>query len=193
MSSSRLEVEFDNSSAKFYRRNQEFKKQFCHIYAARLRELGSELLKKKVEAKFGKNVKLLLVQWVLWRYFYFVGTKYPIKKISELNEDTPETCVIIGTLFKDQVLKPSILKEISEDNQLVPLPPRSNYNDEHDFIILEDELQRIRLDGKINPSELITGVIAAVLGMLCMSVFVNDSQTIIFPITSIQEKIVSPC
>lgn len=83
-----------------------------------------------------------------------------------MNEDSPEDCIIIGTLFKDQVLKPSILKEISEDNQLVPLPPRSNYNDEQDVLILEDELQRIKLEGNINVPELVTGVVAAVLGKL---------------------------
>lgn len=99
-------------------------------------------------------------------FLFNSGTKYPFKKISELNEDNPETCIIIGTFFKDQVLKPSILKEISEDNQLVPLPPRSNYNDENDVLILEDELQRIRLEGKINVPEMITGVVAAVLGEL---------------------------
>lgn len=94
------------------------------------------------------------------------GDKYPFKKISELNEDSPEKCIIIGTFFKDQILKPSILKELSEDNQLVPLPPRSNYNDETDVLILEDELQRIRLDGKINVSEMVTGIVSAVLGKL---------------------------
>lgn len=96
----------------------------------------------------------------------FLGKNYPIKKISELNEDSQEKCIIIGTLFKDQDLKPSILKEISEDNQLVPLPPRSNYNDESDALILEDELQRIKLEGKVNVQESITGIIAAVLGNL---------------------------
>lgn len=96
--------------------------------------------------------------------FLILGSKHPFKKISELCEDSPETCIIIGTLFKDQVLKPSILKEISEDNQLVPLPPRSNYNDENDVLILEDELQRIKLDGKINVPEMVTGIIGAFLG-----------------------------
>lgn len=112
--------------------------------------------------------------------YFFTGTKYPFKKISELNEDNPETCIIIGTFFKDQVLKPSILKEISEDNQLVPLPPRSNYNDENDVMILEDELQRIRLDGKIHVPELITGIIAAVLGKLILFNCIPDDFDSIF-------------
>lgn len=102
----------------------------------------------------------------IYDHYHILG-KHPFKNISELNEDYPETCVILGTFFKDQALKPSILKELSEDNQLVPLPPRSNYNDENDILILEDELQRIKLDGKINVPEMITGVVAAVLGELC--------------------------
>lgn len=155
MSSGRLQVSYENRSSGFYRKNQEFKKQFCHIYTARLQKLGVELLKEKALKKFGKQ--------------------HPFKNISELDEDSPEKCIIIGTLFKDQIMKPSILKEISEDNQLVPLPARSNYNDENDFIILEDELQRIKLEGNINAPELITGVIAAVLGELgCFSMLVND-------------------
>lgn len=63
------------------------------------------------------------------------------------------------------------MKEISEDNQLVPLPPRSNYNDENDLLILEDELQRIKLDGKINVPEMVTGIIGAVLGKFLCPMF----------------------
>lgn len=68
------------------------------------------------------------------------------------------------------MLKPSILKEISEDNQLAPLPPRSNYSDETDVLILEDELQRIRLEGNIDASSMITGIVAAVQGNTKLSV-----------------------
>lgn len=54
MSLVRLESTFENKSSNFYRTNQEFKKQFYHIYASRLRRLGSELLKPKAQEKFGK-------------------------------------------------------------------------------------------------------------------------------------------
>lgn len=54
MSVERLKVSYENRSSRFYRQNQEFKKQFCHIYASRLRQLGSELLKEKAQEKFGK-------------------------------------------------------------------------------------------------------------------------------------------
>lgn len=55
MSSGRLQVLYENKSSEFYQKNQEFKKQFNHIYASRLRKLGSELLREKAEKKFGKS------------------------------------------------------------------------------------------------------------------------------------------
>lgn len=62
------------------------------------------------------------------------------------------------------VLKPSILRELAEENQLAPLPPPQDYNDASDDIILEDEIQRIKLVGNVNVGELVSGIIVAVLG-----------------------------
>ena len=58
MNSNRLKVTYENRSSIFYRKQQEFKKQYCHIYASRLRRLGSELLKEKAKKKFGKKTEL---------------------------------------------------------------------------------------------------------------------------------------
>lgn len=45
----------------------------------------------------------------------FLGEGYNVYKLSELHDKTGEQCIIIGTLYKHQELKPSILKEISEE------------------------------------------------------------------------------
>lgn len=33
-----------------------------------------------------------------------LGEQYPLKKMFELREDNPEKCILIGTLFKHQVI-----------------------------------------------------------------------------------------
>lgn len=84
--------------------------------------------------------------------------------MTDLREDNPEKCIIIGTTFVHQRLKPSILREISEETQLAPQPIRQRYVDESDILILEDEVQRIQLFGKIQKEKLVTGIVCAVLG-----------------------------
>lgn len=86
--------------------------------------------------------------------------------MTDLREDNPEKCVIIGTTFVHQRLKPSILREISEEAQLAPQPIRQNYVDETDVLILEDEVQRIQLLGNMKPHLFVTGIVCAVLGRL---------------------------
>lgn len=68
-------------------------------------------------------------------------------------------------------MKPSILRDISEELQLAPQPQLSNFADDADKLILEDELQRIRLSGKIDVHKVVTGVVVAVLGTLRTTLF----------------------
>lgn len=92
------------------------------------------------------------------------GSDIPVRTLADLKEETKERCIIVGTLFKHQELKPSILKEISEEHQLVPQPQRTEFTDDEDQLVLEDELQRIKLLGDLSPHDVITGVVCAVLG-----------------------------
>ncbi|KAG8323834.1 DNA polymerase delta subunit 2, partial [Homalodisca vitripennis] len=48
--------------------------------------------------------------------------------------------------------------------QLVPQPVRSNFVSDSDTLILEDELQRIVLQGRLDVHKVVTGVVCAVLG-----------------------------
>uniref|UniRef100_A0A182P8B2 DNA polymerase delta subunit 2 n=1 Tax=Anopheles epiroticus TaxID=199890 RepID=A0A182P8B2_9DIPT len=139
----RLKVPYTYRSECFHFVNKDFSKQFAFIYASRLEEM-LKLLEGSVQKKW--------------------GTEMPIKRLADLREDCPQKCVIIGTLFKHQELKPSILREISEENQLAPQPPRSHYTNDNDILILEDALQRIKLVGKIDVHSIVTGVVCAVMG-----------------------------
>ncbi|XP_058123972.1 DNA polymerase delta subunit 2 isoform X1 [Anopheles ziemanni] len=139
----RLKVPYQNTSDSFHFHAKDFSKQFAFIYASRLDEMLN-LLEDRVQQKWGNDI--------------------PIKRLADLREECPQKCVIIGTLFKHQELKPSILKEISEENQLAPQPPRSHYTNDTDILILEDALQRIRLVGNIDVHSVVTGVVCAVMG-----------------------------
>lgn len=61
-------------------------------------------------------------------------------------------------------MKPSILRDISEENQLAPQPPRFHFVDETDTLVLEDERQRIRLIGSMDVHQFVTGIVCAILG-----------------------------
>ncbi|ESO11643.1 hypothetical protein HELRODRAFT_71825 [Helobdella robusta] len=137
----RLSHVYSNESERFQLKDRNYSRQYAHIYASRL-EHNKSYLEEKCRRTWGCDI--------------------PLKKISELVAD--EKCAIIGTLFKQMIYKPNILKEISEENQLEPQPIREKYTDSSDVLILEDDLQRILLVGNVESMKAITGVTAAILG-----------------------------
>ncbi|XP_073947271.1 DNA polymerase delta subunit 2 [Choristoneura fumiferana] len=139
----RHNVDYKDRSQRFYQVSRDFSKQYAHIYSARLNTFRNIL------------DSVIFKKW---------SNKYKILKLCELREkDT--TCIIVGTLFKLQELKPSILKQLSDQLEIIPQPSRTHFVHDSDTIVLEDELQRIKLVGDcIDVHKVVTGVVCAILG-----------------------------
>ncbi|EDV27358.1 DNA polymerase delta subunit 2 [Trichoplax sp. H2] len=139
----RLSASVDNLSQRFYfsEQNRNFTTQYCNIYTSRLVAMRDSLLQAAKRA-WGNDINYC--------------------KLMELK--TGITSCIIGTLFKRMSARPNILQEISDEYNLIPLPPRTKYADDSDELVAEDETQRISLTGNINVTKSVTGVIVALLG-----------------------------
>ncbi|KAF7259377.1 hypothetical protein EG68_03393 [Paragonimus skrjabini miyazakii] len=102
----------------------------------------------------------------------------PIRSLNSLI--TNERCVIIGTIYKEMKLKPSILRELvaSESNRTnVDLSTKQSNSPNclispDDTIFLEDDVQRIllifataRMKQSLSSTNLATGVVVALLGL----------------------------
>ncbi|XP_071546899.1 DNA polymerase delta subunit 2 [Panulirus ornatus] len=136
-------VSYSNKSQKYTLwGSKDVTRQYFKMYVARL-----EKMRPLLEARAKR----------LWE------NDATLKRLHEVDEKTGR-CIVVGTLYKRQELKPSILKEISEEHHLMPQPVVDKYVDSKDEIILEDEVQRIHLEGNIDVPTLVTGVVCAVLG-----------------------------
>ncbi|GJQ85442.1 hypothetical protein Trydic_g23867 [Trypoxylus dichotomus] len=139
----RTQVAYKNLSSRFSRKNDDYNNQFFKIYNVRLDRMTKYLL-EAIKKKWGEQ--------------------YPICKLYKLSEENDDICIVIGTLFKDQKLKPSILKQLAESNQLMPQPILNRFTDETDLLYIEDELQRFQLEGVLNREFVVTGITCALLG-----------------------------
>ncbi|KAL3285977.1 hypothetical protein HHI36_000491 [Cryptolaemus montrouzieri] len=134
---------YENLSKKFINTSKNYTKQYCSIYLIRLEQMRN-ILSVKIKEKWGEE--------------------YPIVKLHKISETDSEKCIILGTLFKEQKLKPSIVKQLSEANQLLPQPVLSKFTDESDILFIEDELQRYQVTGSLQGDGLVTGITCALLG-----------------------------
>lgn len=140
----RIQSESENLSRNFRLPKRDFQRQFFHIYALRLETLR-ERVKKAAKSQLGDKVR--------------------VESLCNLDTvDKGQEVVVIGTLYKHQSLKPNILKDLSEDNSLVPQPPASKYISDGDELILEDENQRIKCRGNIDKDKLATGIVCGLYG-----------------------------
>jgi hypothetical protein len=75
---------------------------------------------------------------------------------------------ILGTIFKQQPLKPSILQELGEEIQITDRSVKQNYVSDKDVILLEDETTRVRLipgaGSGLTINGLVNGLVCAVKG-----------------------------
>ena len=73
--------------------------------------------------------------------------------------------VAVGTLYKDMKLKPTVLKEYTENRTMAAQLGADTFIAGTDSLILEDESARIRLTGELDVEALVTGVVVAVRGV----------------------------
>ncbi|XP_073306849.1 DNA polymerase delta small subunit [Primulina huaijiensis] len=91
--------------------------------------------------------------------------KHHLPACTVLGLEEGKECIIVGTLYKDMKLKPSILDEYSKERSATPLVKPHNFMHSDDFLVLEDESGRVKLRGTLLvPSIYVTGIVVALHG-----------------------------
>lgn len=161
-------IVFFKDFGRFKLTERKYNDDSLNIYTARLNDLREDTLRR---AKLKWRKSCLCVQNLshavlstLFRFIY-VAADYPYVEISSLSVESPEkSYILIGVLYKDQRLKPSLLRDLSKELQL-EAQPNNNYASNDDKLFLEDETLRIRLVGNhMDIQEVVTGLVCAVVG-----------------------------
>jgi len=146
----RITAQYENKSEKFRGVDKQYGKQFHLTYSQRLHMLEPMII-QQAKNKFGQEIK--------------------VYKVSELREENQEPrtedILVVGTIFKQEENRPSILKEYaeqSEDKVDVPEAEKEKYTSENDSLILEDDTMRVNLIGKVNPHIYVNGVVVGAWG-----------------------------
>jgi len=155
----RANAQYINKDQQFMRDGRGYSCQYAQIYFQRLTVLKSVLLERVAQ------------EW----------PGLPVANILEL--ESGKECCVIGTVFKEMKLKPSIMNEYASDPVVAPALAGGKLIDPSDSVIIEDDGARMAVSAA--PSlgttlqEALTGVIAAVRGKDNEGVFEVDA--VIFP------------
>ncbi|WOO81490.1 DNA polymerase delta small subunit [Vanrija pseudolonga] len=130
-----------------------YKHQYANIYFVRLIELRPVVEERA--AQRWKNVR---------------GRPPLLPRV--LNLQRGQLCYIVGTIYMDMKLKPSVLEDMSGPAGIAPPPERPKFFSSQDSVHLEDESGRVRLVGDVIRKErmradggIVTGCIMAALGL----------------------------
>lgn len=138
------QVEADDDRQRFrLPRERDFQRQFYHVYAKRLEKMRQRIQDAGVD----------------------------VTRLADLEKGASDV-VIAGTVFKNQKLKPNILNELDNDVEdadglaLFKQPKRPKFVSDDDDLILEDDLQRIKLiaNDVLKVEDFVTGVVCGFRG-----------------------------
>ncbi|KAG8993841.1 hypothetical protein FRB90_000586 [Tulasnella sp. 427] len=128
-------------------KTQTYSHQYSSIYFLRLHEL------KKAVSQVAR------AKWT-----NAPGGPQHVPRVLEIKKGN--LCYVIGTVYMDMRMKPSILDDIAKDEFNLAAPPSSKYFSDDDSVMLEDESGRVKLVGDvIKNAGLVTGIIVGALGM----------------------------
>ncbi|KAG8953686.1 hypothetical protein FRC04_001890 [Tulasnella sp. 424] len=128
-------------------KTQTYSHQYSSIYFLRLHEL-KKAVSQVARAKWANAP----------------GGPQHVPRVLEIKKGN--LCYVIGTVYIDMRLKPSILDDIVKDEFNLAAPPTAKYFSDDDYITLEDESGRVKLVGEVIANAgIVTGIIIGALGM----------------------------